>query len=307
MSGLLTPADIPHVQTLLSLPGSLGKSFVTKRGTTVIRYTTADNVEFASITVPPSGYGRVTLRGSYFDRYPGQSINGLRDYLYSRKGNVLRVDVSLLDTDGHIDFDEYRRMSSLDHYQDYCTGSSVACRKQKKSDEPGNKNRQGIPDVHANHRWIHYGDVDSKTYAKLYVTEVGATKFEITLADKIQARILLDSYNSADMTSFNAQAKAALVKTINFVTPVSKRGKRPVQVESYAKFLGGEVKPIRWTDHTAQRHKVHESFTTGKTRIISQLWNFVSRFQLPRAELEEIVQRLSDQLDFQFGGGEEVF
>ena len=299
LTGLFRESDIPEILDGLNLPQSI-KYFMTRKGTAVYTWDAPKEAESVYISIPAEGYSRIKLTGGYFNTFPDQSIQSLRDSMFARKGNCLRLDISLKDTDGDLNFEDFKRMSGLDHYLDYCRGSAVANRKTKKKEIPDSTNRQGVPDVHANHKLIHYGDSNSKQYAKLYRCPDGFSKFEVTLRDKAQAKTLLGFYDIADMSTFNAEAKRALVKVIDFVTPASKRAKRPVQVDAFRDFLGGEVKPIKWSTYAPEKRQKEEieTFYASSGKIIAQLRNVVSRYNLPRQDLEAKIQELEALLIF---------
>ena len=298
MTGLITVDDIDHVCDCLNIPPSLLKEFTTRKGTYIATYSTADDSEAVYFSIPADGYGRVTLRGSYFDTFSEQSMQEFIQFMYSRKGNCKRLDISLKDTAGLIQFVEYARMSSLENYLDYCTGSSLVSRKKKKGEVPDSNNRQGVPDVHQNHTLIHYGDANSSSYAKLYICLDGFSKFEVTLTNKDNAKVLLDAYNHSDMTAFNALAKAALVKTINFVKPGSKVSKRLEQIASFKTFLGSEIKPVSWSTYSPakQKRSVDEALIAFRDQMIAQLWTCIPRFDIPTDEIEALTAAIEATL-----------
>lgn len=298
LTGLLSLTDLPDICHHLAIPGSLFKQFETRKGTNVLTYDTVTGSEAVYISIPREGHSRLTLRGSYFDNFPEQSLRGLLDLMFSRYGNCLRLDISLKDTAGHIDFVEYARMSGRNNYTDYCSGSSVTNRKKTFGEVPDSNNRGGVPDVHQNHTLIHFGNADSRSYAKLYVCLDGFSKFEVTLQNNKQTRVLLDTYDIDSMGVFNALSKAALVKCINFVTPASKKQKRLEQISSYAKFLGAPVKPIRWTAFTPAAEKLTKmaALVAVRDRVISQLWSCISRFDVPRADIEALTAEIEARL-----------
>jgi len=298
MTGLISTDDIATITDSLNIPESLLKTFITTKGTTVCTFETGEESESVRINIPEEGYGRVTLRGGFFDAFPAQSIRDFKDFMYSRKGNCLRLDVSFKDTSGYLNFEDYFRMSRLDNYLDYLVGSTVVCRKRKIREVPDSNNRQGVPDLHANHRLIHYGDANAKQFAKFYQCPDGINKFEITLKDKAQAKVLLNAYDISNMNAFNELAKGALVKAINFITPVSKRGKRPVQIESYRKFLGSEVKPIKWTEHCPEKQRLNklESLLKFREKIFKQLWSCIPMFDIPEHDIEALLLEVKMRL-----------
>ena len=293
-------SDFEIVAHTLNLPPSLFKSFTTRNGTTVYTYATSDNLEAVSIVIPQTGYGRVTLRGSFFDAFPTQSILEFKDLMYSLKGNCLRLDNSFKDTSGILNYGEYRRMSELDNYLDYCTGSAVVNKKILKKELPDSTNRKGVPDVHMNHKLIHFGDSNSSQFAKFYECLDGHCKFETTHKNKTHTKILLNAYNPNDMSEYQALAKTALIKIIDFVTPASKRAKRPVQIESYRKFLGSKVEKIKWTTYSPKKQELSklESFLNWKAKSISHLWSGISKYNLPRRDIEAIMHDIESRLVF---------
>lgn len=299
-SGILTEDDVQDISETLNIPPTLWKGFTKDSGTQLFTLKTPDNTELASIMIPPSGkHGSALLRGDFFDTYPDQSIKDFINFMYSKAGNCLRLDISFKDTSGILAFDDYKRMSKLENYLDYCTGTATVSRKKKRlRKDPDSTNRGGVPDVHDNHRWIQYGDSDSSSCAKFYECQDGFNKFEITLKNKSQTKVLMDAYNPGDMTVFNDRAKEALVKTINFIKPASKRAKRPVQVESFEKFLGSKVLPIRWTTHSPEKQDLTllDSFLLWKSGIYNSLWRGIERFKLPYNDIEAIAQEMEDRL-----------
>jgi len=118
MTGLISTDDIAEITDSLSIPQSLLKTFKTTKGTTVCTFDAAEDSESVYISIPQEGYGRVTLRGGFFDAFPGQSIRDFKDFMYSRKGNCLRLDVSFKDISGYLNFEEYSRMSLLENHLD---------------------------------------------------------------------------------------------------------------------------------------------------------------------------------------------
>lgn len=298
MSGLIKTDDLPEICDYLNIPVSLLKQFTTRRGTAISTYDTATGTQAVYISIPAEGHGCVKLTGSYFNTFPEQSIQGLKNFLFARAGNCLRLDVSIKDTSGILDFNEYARMSKLENYLDYCMGSAVTNRKKKKGELPDSNNRQGIPDVHQNHTLIHYGDANSPSYAKLYVCPDGFCKFEITLRERTRTKALLRAYDTKDMMIFNGMTLEALVKTINFVTPASKRAKRPIQVDSYAKFLGGRVKPIKWAIHSPEKQSLTkiEKLIAFKKKVIGQLYGCISRFGIAQTDIETITVEIETRL-----------
>ena len=270
----LKKRDFADITAALQLPASAWTATTSRHGT--LYYTlTIDGTEAAAVTFPRHGTGTMTLRGSYFDADTAP-ISDLWCLLQSTGSNPLRLDISYLDDQRHLSVDEYRRMSQRDVYQDYITGTVTADRKRKrKTDAPDSTNRQGVPDVHDNHPLIHYGDSDSRTFAKFYQRPDGLCKVEITLRDKAQAAALLDAYTAETEQAFNDLAKAALVKTINFVRPSTRHSRRPKKVASWAAFLGSDVQPVNWSAVTVppeqkpvpQQLKYH----------IGRLQNFLAR------------------------------
>jgi hypothetical protein len=309
MTGMITCQDIPEICGYLGIPESLLSEYVTKKGTYIGTYNVyggEGSTEAVRINIPAEGYGRVSLHGSYFDSNPEHSVYDFKTFMYGRKGNCKRLDISLKDSAGYLDFEEYVRMSSLEDYQKYCAGTSVVCRKKKKGELPDSNNRGGIPDVHANHTLIHYGDANSNSYAKFYICNDGKCKFEVTLMKNEQTKAVLNAYHHRDMSIFNALARQALVKVIDFVTPASKVAKRKVQIESYRKFLGSTVQPIKWSAYTDAKEKLTLAAQMNRTssRLVSMLLNCIPKFNVSEQDTERIVDDIKALLtppsDFDF-------
>jgi len=292
-TGIFSDDDVPKIADLLNLPASLFVKSPANGGGSKYIYS-IDNKELVSISVPLSAeYKKVTIRGQYFDLYPTQSTKELTNFLFSRKGNCKRLDISFKETDSEdlLNYDEYKAMSKKEVYLDYLTGSSVSNKKRKEDkSDPNSTNRKGIPDIHDNHRWIQYGDSNSTSHAKLYECTDGFNKLEVTLRNPEQSKLILEAYDTSDMSDFNELSLKALVKTINFVTPSSKRAKRLVQIASFRQFLGGEVKAIKWSEHCPERQELLllDSFDLWKSHLHTNLLRGIDRFQLDPYQIEGI-------------------
>lgn len=276
----LSNEQLQQLIDLTGIPRSAFKSYTTKAGTSVFTFTLqgSGGEEAVSLTVPQKGYGRITLRGSYFDAYPDADIHPLFLHLSELGGNPKRVDYSFEDDSNLLDFEEIRRLSLTGNYQNYLVGLSLGNRKRdrKYNHAPDSNNRQGIPDVHANHRLIHFGDA-KRNFVKCY--DNGAfTKFELTLVDPEQNHVLLLLYCPQRIGDFNNAAIAALVKHLNFVTPASKRAKRYIKLDWWETFIGSDIKPIRWTDYRkeAADHQT-ENFVHSLQRGVARLQNLLQR------------------------------
>lgn len=216
-------------------------------------------------------------------------------WIQSKSGNVKKLDISYEDEQQILDFAEIRSMCSLDNFQDFLTGTCVNDRRKNRGEIPDSKNRAGVPDVHANHDLIHFGDVNSPTCAKAYVMPSGNIKLELTLNDKAYNHALLDLYEPDNIGEWEKQAKAALVKCVNFVRPSSRKSKRLVQVDSWQRFLGSQVKPIRWTDYTPTHDVETLTFEQSLSRNIGQLQNMCRKFKI-LDDVEDGIRQLSDKI-----------
>jgi len=274
-----------EVTKSLQQPARAWKRSTTKAGTLI--YTLSiDNTESAAITFPPHGTGTITIRGSYFDAATAP-ISAMWVLLQSTGTNIKRLDISYLDNEQLLSFDNIKRMSLRDNYQQYITGTVTANRKRTSKDSPDATNRQGVPDVHANHPLIHYGNADAKSFAKFYQRPDGLNKFEITLRDRLQAAALMDAFTADTEAAFITLAKQALVKTINFVLPSTRHSRRPKKVPAWDAFLGGPIAPLKWSSVTVP---------IEQKPFADQLRYHVGRMQnlLTRSGLTQLVPQLLD-------------
>jgi len=164
-------------------------------------------------------------------------MHDFRDYVSKHSGNIYNLDISYQYDEVNTDYDEYYRMSLLGNYKSYLKGSCTISRKKDAGDRVDANACGGIPRVEVNHRLIHYGD-RSGNNVKLYQKAGFPAKFELTLRDKVYIKRLLEKYAPETIAEFEGKAKAALVKHLDFITPESKRAKRPVRVECFDMFLG---------------------------------------------------------------------
>lgn len=279
----ISDEQLQQLVDLTGIPRTAFKSYTTKSGTSVYTYTLqgAGGEEAVSVTVPQKGYGRITLRGSFFDAFPNVETFPIYEFLSDLGGNAKRVDYSFEDDTNQLDFEEIRRLSTAGNYQNYLTGLALGNRKRDRKYNlcPDSNNRQGIPDVHANHRLIHYGDA-KRNFVKCYHNG-SFTKFELTLTDPDQNHILLMLYCPQRIADFNTAAIAALVKHVNFITPASKRAKRYIKLDWWEKFLGSDIKPIRWTEYREEAtEKQTENFVDSLQRHVARLQNLLQKHGL---------------------------
>ncbi|MSN26200.1 MAG: hypothetical protein GJV46_10080 [Geobacter sp.] len=287
-------ADIADIADLLQIPKNLFKHYQHKNGTSIYTYAVPDSgaKESVVIRIPEStaAAGMVKLHGSYFDSAEQFPMHKLRDYVSSHNGNIYHLDISYVDDEGHLDADEIKRMSLLENYKAYLTGVCTTSRKKSTGSKVDSNSRGGIPDVHANFNLIHYGNA-SGNYVKFYQQIGKHAKFELTLRDKVYIKLLLEKYQPDSIAAFETLSKSALVKHLNFITPASKRAKRPVQIDSYRNFLGSETKPVNWTEHKPAKDLAGEDFTAGLSRAIAQLQNLFKKHRI-YAGLEKDIYRL---------------
>lgn len=276
----ITDEQLQQLVDLTGIPRVALKSYTTKAGTCVYTYILkgSGGEESLSIMVPQKGYGRITLRGSFFDAFPDVEIYPIFLFLSDLGGNAKRVDYSFEDDSNLLNFEEIRRLSTAGNYQNYLVGLSLGNRKRDRKYNliPDSNNRQGVPDVHTNHQLIHFGDA-KRNFVKCYHNGT-FTKFELTIADSDQNHTLLSLYNEKYLEHFNTAAIAALVKHINFVTPASKRAKRYIKLDWWENFLGSDVRPICWREYQEEALEIHsEGFVEALQRGIARVQNLLQK------------------------------
>lgn len=279
-------ASLDSLATILQIPVKHFKHSVTGNGTDTytVWLKNASEAKDGSVfvTFPQKATGYLKLYGSWFDKHPDTRIDLLRDWMIARSGNPKHLDWTYLDTDGVLSFFEYEAMSLRSVYRDWCTGTALIDRSDdgKKATNnpdinPDSNHRQGWPDIHANHRWIQYGNRASSNYVKFYERlSDGMAKFELTQQDEGQARITLSLYHPDTMDAFNNFLKSALVKALDFTNPETMQ-----RVESYQQFLGSNVEPIVWAKLKPEKVQkaAKAALVSDLQRLVAQVQNFTGK------------------------------
>lgn len=293
-------AGIGDICELLQIPYGLFKSYQTANGATTYTYAMPNSCVKESINIRLPGNdkssGRITLHGSFFDAYENFPMHELRDFVGNHSGNIYNLDISYQYDEVNQDIDQYIHMSLEENYKSYLKGSCTISRKPKPdpNSAPSADNAQGLPRVDVNQKLLHYGDRSrSGNSVKLYQRPNQACKFELTLRDKAYIKSLLKTYSPDKIAAFETEAKKTLVKHLDFVTPESKRAKRPVRVEIYSNFIGEAVKPVIWSKVIPARivNLAPENFTASLSRGVAQLQNIFRRHCI-LDEMEKDVVRL---------------
>lgn len=264
-------------------------------GTYFYKLSLPGSADAVHITLPGKAhYSTITLKGAYFDAHPTFDVGAFRDFVYSRSGNFKNQDITFEDDTNELNINDYKNMCSLGNYKSFMTGSSVTDRKRWKSDKPDSCNRNGIPDPHSNFDLIHFGNLDSSYCAKAYTMKTGNVKFELSINSKPLNKALLDIYDKDNLEVFNQLAKESLVKCVNFVLPSSKKAKRLKQVESWQRFLGSSIQPIRWKDHIDETKTTKEDrFYAGLHKHCCSIRKFFKKFGLAE-EMQKVVDAMAD-------------
>lgn len=278
-------ADIGDICELLQIPYGLFKPpYQTANGATTYTYAMPNSGVKESVNIRLPGNekasGRITLHGSFFDAYQNFPMHDLRDYVSRQNGNIYNLDISYQYDEVNNDIDEYIHMSLADNYKSYLKGSCTVSRKTKpdQNSAPSADNAGGMPRVDINQKLVHYGD-RSGNNVKLYQRQGQPAKFEITLRDKKYIKSLLKTYSPDHIAEFETEAKKTLVKHLDFITPESKRAKRPERVEIYSNFIGEAVKPVIWSKVIPAQieNLATENFTVSLSRGVAQLQNIFRR------------------------------
>lgn len=302
----ITDDDLQYLFELFSVPMNLFNDYTIKStGTRVLTHKDPQTGgESIAISIPIASYAIVKLHGAFFDNYPDFPVHKFWAFIKG-KGNCIRTDVSFEDTEHVLDFDEIRRMSLTYNYKNYLTGSAILDIKRKQTDDvPDSSNRHGVPDVHANHKIIHYGNVGSPTSGRAYVRKNGNIKFEIVIIDKKYTAPILDSYTPETIDVWRKLVTGALIKFVNFVTPSSKRAKRPVKVEFWKNFLDSDLRPICWKDHVPIQDAAEISFDSAISTVFGRLHNIAARFLITE-DLKEDIDALREKFVTAFTGESE--
>lgn len=294
----LKRADVEYIADLCRIPLENFKDHVWDTGTAIWEYAIPGSGSDASIyiSVPanPSAYSKIVLTGSFFDYFPDFNIYTLHKFFEDHGGHTKKLDISYIDDEGHLDLQEYKRMSSLENYQSYLLGSTLTSR--RKADDIS---MRGVPDIRQNHPAIYYGHIKSN-YVKMYQKQGHPAKFELTVQDTDRVKTLIDIYQPESIEAFQTEARKYLVTAINFVTPSTRNTRKPKQVESYRNFLGGEVAKVRWVDVHPVADVVAESFDSGLAKSIAQLQNFAARFDLLEKFTNTFQQLKSDMENYYY-------
>lgn len=300
----ITDDDLNSLIELFAVPMNLFNDYVIKSsGTRVLAYKDPQTgKESIAISIPKTAYAIVKLHGAFFDRYPDFPVHKFWAFIKGKQGNCIRTDVSFEDVEHVLDFNEIRRMSLTDNYKSYLTGSAILDIKRKQTDDvPDSSNRHGVPDVHANHKIIHYGNVGSPTSGRAYVMENGNIKFEIIIIDKKHTTAILDSYTPETIDVWRNLVTGALIKFVNFVTPSSKRAKRPVKIPMWHRFIDSDLQPICWKNYEPIQDVAEISFDTAIVRAFGRLNNIAARFQI-MDEVGDYINQLQERFVTAFNG-----
>lgn len=291
----LKQRDLEYIADLCRIPLSMFSKHVWDTGAAIYKYAVpgSGSSESVIISIPAkdSAYTKITFKGSWFDHYPEFPIHALHQFFKDHGGNTLKIDLSFIDNEDHLFMDEYKHMSSKENYLDYLQGSCLNSRRKADCDSP-----KGLPDIRQNHPVIYFGNIKSN-YVKMYKKEGKHAKFELTLQDKAQIKTILDSYRPEAIEQFEQLSKQALVKHLNFVRPSSRKSRKPIQIDSYRKFLGSEVKAICWADHQPLADIVAESFDSALSRVTAALQNLAKRhgiFELLNHEIWQLNKKMSE-------------
>ncbi len=277
----ITDSDLNSLFELFQVPKILFQDYTAKTsGTRVLTYTDPQTgKESIAISIPKTSYAGIKVHGVFFDNFSDFPVHKFWEFIKGKDGNAKRLDISFEDTEHLLDFDQIVHMSRTANYMSFITGNSIVARKcKKKSETPSITDRRGVPDIRENQKVIHFGDKGAPVSARIYEMASGNFKAEIEVTDKDHTAAILDNYSPETVDKWKSIVTSALVGCVNFVTPSSKRAKRPVKIGFWKDFLGSDVAAIKWTDYEPIQDAAALSFEESLQRVFGSLHNLAARF-----------------------------
>lgn len=180
----------------------------------------------------------MTIHGEFFENGPDFSLKRLLKFISRFNHTPKQLDVAFNDDNKCLNIEKIRYWCAFD--DDFCMGSLVA------RTAPGELTRRRAFER------IQLSSARSKTnFGTIYVRpETGFIRFEIKFKNKDKIEYLLENYSSKHPEQFESRSLGALVSCINFIShqsKMNKNAKKYIKQRPWKKFLGSDIKPIKWS------------------------------------------------------------
>ena len=235
-------------------------------------------------------YIRVTLHGSFFDHSPNFKLQDFISFIEPYGFTPKQLDVAFTDNNKCLLIKDVIRWCG--EYNEYCIGTLIRSKKTPEVAYTGNKFKC-IELAHSN---------SMSSFATIYIRpDTEYIRLEIKFKAKDKIGFLLHDYSIDNISLFEKKCLSALVASIDFVTPSSKKKRSPdkyIRQQSWKNFLGSEIKKKVWNElmQRAESSRIEaDNFNCNAIikKTASQLQNMISKLSLLQPE-QDIINKLSE-------------
>lgn len=228
----------------------------------------------------------LNLHGSFFDNSPDFRFKKFLMFISMYKHTFKQLDIAFNDNDRCMSRKEV--IHWCNNPDEYCVGSLV----DKIDPDIGSK-RKKIHTIKLGNpkSTISYGTIYRRPKKRYW-------RFEIKFKDKQKIMYLLEKYNEKKPQKFHKRCLELLVSCINFITPQSKKNRKPSlykKQDQWLAFLGSDIKKLNWS--RVLREKRNNRIVADKVmsdRQISltgtRVKNLVNRLKADYSE-EDVLKR----------------